>query len=168
MSLCVCPCLKHASQDVVHATPHLDDPNSGDIFFFDVSVGKGGRDGSGRVCSVPAVRCSSASLCLWGCIAAWLSPRDPRGAVYSACSWVWWAFGVRKLGHQHHLWWHHALIALADVLAPALWPDTHPCCHFLLVCRYFLQSFLSPFCSTAPWCSGASPQRTSRLCFSLW
>eukprot|EP00879_Flechtneria_rotunda_P030231 GHRR01032837.1.p1 GENE.GHRR01032837.1~~GHRR01032837.1.p1 ORF type:complete len:194 (-),score=39.18 GHRR01032837.1:115-696(-) len=27
----------HTYQDVVHATPKLDDPNSGDIFFFDVS-----------------------------------------------------------------------------------------------------------------------------------
>lgn len=31
----------HTYQDVVHATPHLDDPTSGDIFFFDVR-GRGG------------------------------------------------------------------------------------------------------------------------------
>jgi hypothetical protein len=32
-------------QDVVHATPHLDDPNSGDIFFFDVSETSGWVEG---------------------------------------------------------------------------------------------------------------------------
>jgi hypothetical protein len=41
----------HTYQDVVHATPHLDDPTSGDIFFFDVrgvnrdSGGQGGQEG---------------------------------------------------------------------------------------------------------------------------
>jgi hypothetical protein len=38
----------HTYQDVVHATPHLDDPTSGDIFFFDVSLCQISGTGGGR------------------------------------------------------------------------------------------------------------------------
>jgi len=45
----------HTYQDVVHATPHLDDPNSGDIFFFDVRRARGALMGGFGNWLVPVI-----------------------------------------------------------------------------------------------------------------
>lgn len=64
----------HTYQDVVHATPHLDDPTSGDIFFFDVRLGCGLVFSTNKCAQQQT---ATANVCRHCAFCAHLGPNNP-------------------------------------------------------------------------------------------